>query len=124
MGMMFLEQVDVALFFSLPLGVYVLFALFRNHGWKLSAWAKVVVPMLGLAFFMALHPLFQGYQLFVSDSQPQQEDIDRQAAWEFATQWSWPPQESMSLIAPGHKGWRSGEPEGPYWGVMGRSAGW
>lgn len=47
-----------------------------------------------------------------------------QEKWEFVTQWSWPPEECIDFIAPGYMGWRSGEPEGPYWGRMGRSAGW
>ncbi|MDD5679363.1 MAG: hypothetical protein PHW60_15450 [Kiritimatiellae bacterium] len=44
--------------------------------------------------------------------------------WDYVTQWSWPPEESIDFIAPGYMGWRSGEPAGPYWGRMGRSAGW
>lgn len=47
-----------------------------------------------------------------------------QEKWEYVTQWSWPPDECVDFIAPGYMGWRSGEPEGPYWGRMGRSAGW
>jgi hypothetical protein len=59
----------------------------------------------------------------VSSITVQQEDNPRQK-WEFATQWSWPPEESIDFIAPGYMGWRSYEAEGPYWGRMGRSAGW
>jgi hypothetical protein len=47
-----------------------------------------------------------------------------QELWEYCTQWSEPPDEVIEYIAPGYMGWRSGEPEGPYWGRSGRSAEW
>jgi hypothetical protein len=46
------------------------------------------------------------------------------AKWEYITQWSWPPEDSIDFVAPGYTGWGSGRPDGPYWGRCGRSAGW
>ena len=31
---------------------------------------------------------------------------------------------AVDLVAPGYHGIRTGEPEGPYWGRIGRTAGW
>ncbi|MFO1524325.1 MAG: hypothetical protein U1G05_20350, partial [Kiritimatiellia bacterium] len=44
--------------------------------------------------------------------------------WDWATQWSWPPAETVDFIAPGYHGLRSGDADAEYWGVMGRSPGW
>ena len=123
MGAMFLEQADVALFFAMALGAYILWALYREHGWQPGPWGKTLLPLLAAAGLIAAHPLWEGYRgavqgiASVNQENPQQK-------WEFATQWSWPPEESIDFIAPGFMGWRSGEPSGPYWGRMGRSAEW
>lgn len=44
--------------------------------------------------------------------------------WEFVTQWSLVPSEWPDLIASGWGGWNSNNPDGPYWGKLGRSAEW
>jgi len=124
MGAMYLEQTDLALFFSLILGPYALFLLWQEHKFAPRPAALILVPMLLTALLLALHPLLGGYKLFVKDTETAATEKDPNEAWEFATQWSWPPQESVDFIAPGFMGWRTGEPEGPYYGKMGRSAGW
>lgn len=124
MGAMFLEQTDLALFFSLILGPYALFLLWREHGFAPRPAALILVPLLLTALLLAYHPLLGGYKLFVKDTQTADAKEDPKESWDFATQWSWPPAESIDFIAPGFMGWRSGEPEGPYYGTMGRSAGW
>jgi hypothetical protein len=124
MGAMYLEQTDLALFFSLILGPYALFLLWREHRFAPQPAALILVPMLLTALLLALHPLLGGYKLFVKDAESAETKKDPQEAWDFATQWSWPPKESIDFIAPGFMGWRTGEPKGPYYGTMGRSAGW
>lgn len=49
---------------------------------------------------------------------------DAEEKWIFATNWSFPPSESLELIAPSYKGTWNGDPKLPYWGELGRSAGW
>ncbi len=44
--------------------------------------------------------------------------------WIFATNWSMPPEEILEFVAPGIFGFESGDPEGPYWGRVGRSWQW
>lgn len=123
MGMMFLEQQDVALFFAMFLFPYFLFSMIRTGGWRPAAISRTAIPMLMVALLIALRPLLAGYTANVKNVASMSQEDPRQK-WEFVTQWSWPPEESIDFIAPGFMGWRSGEPSGPYWGRMGRSAEW
>lgn len=123
MGAQFLEQADVALFFALALGPYALFACWREQPRPLPLMLRLIPPLLVTALLLAAHPLLSGYRTAVEDVAAVQAE-DPQAQWEFITQWSWPPEESIDFIAPGFFGWRSGEPAGPYVGRMGRSADW
>jgi hypothetical protein len=124
-GGMFVEQADVALFFSFALGPYALFALAREHGKAWGAWLRVLVPMGAVALLIAGRALWMATAFFSLDaSSPEKPPEDRRQVWEYCTQWSWPPEETLEWIAPGYHGWRSGEPTGPYWGRLGRSADW
>lgn len=124
LGAMFTEQQDSALFMALLLGPYLFFALWRED--KKGFWKsllKLAAPVFVVALLVASHSLLSGYRSAVQGIASQSAE-NPQAKWEFATQWSWPPEESIDFIAPGYTGWRSGESDGPYWGRMGRSAGW
>jgi len=44
--------------------------------------------------------------------------------WEFATNWSMPPEEILELVAPCVYGIETGDVRGPYWGRLGRSMHW
>ncbi len=124
LGAMFTEQQDSALFMALMLGPYLLFALWREDKKAfLKFMLKFAAPAFVVALLVASHSLLSGYRSAVQGIASQSAE-NPQAKWEFATQWSWPPEESIDFIAPGYTGWRSGEPAGPYWGRMGRSAGW
>jgi len=123
-GFMFLEAQDVALFFGLFWGAYTLFRtliLFR-HGSRFKG-LLLLIPMVAMILIMSGATLMASYAQNVSSITAQQEDNPRQK-WEFTTQWSWPPEESIDFVAPGYMGWRSSEADGPYWGRMGRSSGW
>jgi len=122
-GLMFLQQPDVALFFALFSGSYLVFSLWQRQGCKPLHWAKVLIPAAVVAFLFAAGPLLSGYKQHVKGA-AQMQTQNKQAKWDYVTQWSFPPEEMIAFIAPGYTGWRSGEPEGPYWGRMGRSPGW
>jgi hypothetical protein len=125
MGGMFLEQADVGLFFALALGAYALFACWRDYGFQLRPAAIIILPLLVAAGLIAYRPTVEAYNTFGHDARTgATEQQTRQELWEYCTQWSWPPEETIEWLAPGYMGWRSGEPVGPYWGRMGRSAGW
>lgn len=138
-GFMFLEQLDVALFFGIILGAYALFLAIRQwlaNGIQPSQprallrrsrpWAKLAFALIlmgGVGLLLAASTMFSGYASNVKGAVSMQTESP-QEKWEYVTQWSWPPDECIDFIAPGYMGWRSGEPVGPYWGRMGRSAGW
>ena len=122
-GLMFVQQPDVALFFALFAGAHLLFSLWRREGLKPLRWLPVLAPAAIVALLFAAGPLLSGYKLNVKDTAQVQTETP-QEKWEYITQWSFPPDEVISFIAPGYHGWRSGEPEGPYWGRTGKSAEW
>jgi len=122
-GMMFLHQGDVALFFALPLAGWGLFRLLsRPRPEALRLLPRLILAlipflMIGLhtyRFSMAAH--VDGVAVLESD--------DTGPRWDFATQWSWPPEESIDFIVQGFTGWSSANPIVPYHGRMGRSPEW
>lgn len=123
LGMMINEQADVGLFFAMILGPYALFVLWFKCGLRGWRFIRLVGILLVPAFLIALRPALEGYRVSVKDVAAVSDESPA-AQWDFVTQWSWPPEETIDFIAPGYTGWRSGEPAGPYWGRMGRSAGW
>jgi len=122
-GLMFAQQPDVAFLFALFAGTHLVFRLWSRHGLKPLRWLPVLIPAAVVAFLFAAGPLLSGYKFNVKDTVQVQTENPTEK-WDYITQWSWPPEESIAFIAPGYTGWRSGEPEGPYYGRMGRSAEW
>ena len=139
LAFMLMEQLDVALFYGFALGAYALFLAIRQ--WRANGiqpsqprallrrsrpWAKsavAIVLMVGIPLLITSTMMFVSYAANIKGAASIQTESP-QEKWAFVTQWSWPPEECIDFIAPGYMGWRSGEPEGPYWGRMGRSAGW
>ncbi len=123
MGFMFLEQADVALFVGLGMAAYALFHLFRAFPRR---WGRIAVCLSVMLLFWAGtcgYLLVSSYRVFVKDVATVSGD-DPRAKWNYATQWSFPPEDTIDFVGPGFTGWRSGEPDGPYWGRMGQSAEW
>ena len=60
----------------------------------------------------------------VEAAQKDDEATKKQEQWIFATNWSLPPEETIEFIAPGIFGTWTGDRDHPYWGRLGRSAGW
>jgi hypothetical protein len=121
LGLAFMEQQDLALFFGLFLGAHTLMEGW-THKIKPMKFAGLLAAIALVAIMFSLPILMSSYGRNVENVASLQES--KQQQWDFCTQWSWPPEESIDFIAPGFTGWRSGEPGGPYWGRMGRSAGW
>lgn len=125
-GAMFLEQPDLALFFALVFGPWVLWTAMAKRLPEAPSPLRrgLIVAVLGLGLaLLAAHPVLTARALYGGTS-PGEGQGDAAATWDYATQWSWPPDETIEWLAPGYMGWRSGEPDGPYWGRLGRSAGW
>lgn len=118
LGGMFLEQADVALFFAIPLGCYSLYRVAASGPDRVRSAARVFAPAMIVGALIAIHPVWMGKSLFASAVPGAGAGNDR-AQWDYCTQWSWPPEETIEWIAPGYYGWRSNEPDGPYWGRLG-----
>ena len=117
LGFMFPEQPDVALLFAGAIGLYALHAMRREGVRRAREWLRLLAPLIASAaipFGISAHGAYLDYIRGASN-----EEQDPSQKWAFATQWSWPPEETIDFIAPGYMGWRSGEPDGPYWGRMG-----
>lgn len=124
-GCMFLEQLDVALFFGLVLGAYALLLAVRVF-LRDRSWVRPLVGLIlmgAVALLICAPTMLASYAINVKGVAAMESESPQQK-WDYCTQWSWPPEETIDFIAPGYMGWRSGEPAGPYWGRMGRSAGW
>ena len=76
-GLMFVQQPDVALFFALFAGAYFLFRLWQREGFRLLKWLKVLIPAAVVALLFAAGPLLSGYK-----RQRHGTDADRDAAGE------------------------------------------
>jgi len=126
-GFMLLEQQDVGVFFGLLLAAYGGFRLLPCGGEAPRAIPRLLgnyALLAAVTLFMALPHALRVHALSTRSRVEEPAPPDPQAHWAFVTQWSWPPEESLAFIAPGYTGWRTGEPQGPYWGRMGRSPGW
>ena len=126
-GLMMLEQPDVAIFIGIFLAAFALYEFIRLERFNILALFARFAPMLACVLLISGPSLLSAYAINIGalndkTSATNKESPDKK--WDFTTQWSWPPEECIDFIAPGYMGWRSGEPEGPYWGRMGRSAGW
>lgn len=124
LALMLMEQQDVALFCGIFLGAYAMFLLARiSDGLGRIKALFYFAPMVFVALLISGANLIAIYTANVEKTDMKR-DANSSREWDFVTQWSWPPEESIDFIAPGYMGWRSGEPSGPYWGRMGRTAGW
>lgn len=121
LGGMFLQQADIAFLFALFSGAYLLFQLWLRYRHEWKSWIKMLVPGLCVAFLFAAGPLLGGYRNHVKGVSVVQ---NRDTKWDFVTQWSMPPEDCLAIIAPGYKGWRTGEQDSPYWGRLGQSPEW
>lgn len=122
-GIMLLEQQDVAIFAGLFIGPYAVLRLIQTKGRAWKRWVGLLGPIGVVALLLAGASSMEAYRRNIQDAAPVQSQGDS-AKWDFITQWSMVPDEWPDLVAPGWGGWGSHNPEGPYWGRIGRSAEW
>jgi len=121
-GIMMIEQQDVALLAGLFIGSYTLFRLVQAHGRKAVRWLSILVPIGLVALLLAGGMAVKSYKNNIAGAASVQGSD--QEKWNFITQWSMVPEEWIDLVALGWSGWSSNNPEGPYWGRLGQSAEW
>lgn len=121
-GMMMIEQQDVAFLSGLFLAPYALFRLIQVHRCRLLQWVALLAPLAIVALLFSGSTMLKSYKSNIAGAASIQGDS--QQKWNFITQWSLVPGEWPDLIASGWGGWGTGRPDGPYWGTMGQSAEW
>lgn len=136
-GLAVCETADIGAFFSLTIAAWWLFAL-RPLRQTLSAWRPY---LLGLLTLIAISGLTASHTLdkmvatelsatlaqnstTTQQQTAQQQTTQQSAQWDWATQWSLPVQETVSLVLPGFHGTSSRADDAPYWGQVGRTPGW
>lgn len=122
-GLMLLEQQDVGLLFGTALGPYAIFRLCARELKKLSAWLLTLLPIALFGLMISSESLLAIHKTTITQATAVQ-DQGSENKWNFVTQWSLVPSESIELVAPGFMGWKTGDPVAPYWGKCGQSAEW
>jgi len=123
LGWMLMHQADLALFFGCILGPWFLFGLITRGPKNILPKAGLCLPLLIMGGLFGWEAYHFSMRHHVNNVEILQEGT-AEAKWNFATQWSWPPEESLDLIAPGYWGWMSQHEQAPYHGRMGQSAEW
>lgn len=120
----------VSFYFSIVLVGYVLtFSDWRQIKGQWSSWVKwIFIPFaaVAIAYPVLIQQAGVAFDKTKGESIPTlvKEKKSDPNSWDWATQWSFPPEETVDLFAPGIFGTQTGDPEAPYWGRTGRSAEW
>lgn len=118
-GLMMLEQQDVALLAGLFLAPYALLRCVQLRvGWFRGALFFGILSVVGL--LLSGPALLKSYDQNIRQAANVQGDVE--AKWDYITQWSLVPSEWPDLIAPGWSGWSSFDAKEPYWGRVGQTA--
>ncbi|MBN2302258.1 MAG: YfhO family protein [Lentisphaerae bacterium] len=126
-GIGFSEHQDVMMMLGMLIAAYGIFKLFMclpGYG-KMRYLAKNMagVVVAGILFGAIAFPSLMGtFTLTV----PGRATIAQSPAqkWEFATNWSLPPEEMLEFVAPFVYGVETGNTSAPYWGRLGRTKNW
>jgi hypothetical protein len=125
-GLMVLSLPDRGGICSLVVGAFFLMEIFRRRkenpfqALKIAAQLLLVIFVALLIALPGLLTIFQTQVVDVGPSAPQ--DIKEKFNW--ATQWSFAPEDIITYPVPGFLGWYQDDPAGPYWGRIGQSAQW
>lgn len=128
-GMGVMEGADNGVILSLYVAAFVVFRTLVEGGLKpanlLAGFARMTVVVV-CAVVIAMHSMIALFNAAVkpelAETGPKKSEAQK---WEFATDWSLPPNETLRVIVPGLYGYRLDTPEaGHYRGEVGRTAGW
>ncbi len=128
-GMAVVEAADVGALFSLLVAGFIVYqavaaggSRLKNIGCGMGQLILVVV----CAVFLAAQSLVGLVNVSIKGVAGTGQDSQTKAQqWDWATQWSLPKRETLSLLVPGLFGFRMDTPDGGnYWGMIGRDAAW
>jgi len=120
-------QLDVAVIIALFLVAWVVYEVVATRAQ--GQWAKLLVCLLlaaacGMAYSLPTVVSLLGLAGRAGGAGSVAEDQKTpDEKWNWATQWSLPINETLTLVAPGYYGLGL-EPESPYWGRIGQDARW
>jgi hypothetical protein len=138
-GMGVMEGFDVGAIYSLVVAAFAFFYSLSGEGTLPSRIGKgigrvaVIAACAGLLATQAVSGLISTQIKGISGTD--QDSKSKQERWDWATQWSLPKRESLSLLVPGLFGYRMDTPKdmvafqnayegGIYWGAVGRDPAW
>ncbi len=128
-GMGVMEGADVGAILSVLAGIFVIYQAAIAEGSpvkNLVFGAGRLILVVICALFLAAHSISGLVSTSIEGVKGTQQDAETKAnRWDWATQWSMPKREILSLVVPGLFGYRLDTPGGAnYWGMMGRSPAW
>lgn len=129
-GINVIEASDIGALFSLVIAAFVMYqSLVDGAAPFVSRVARGVgrtILVAAFAGFIAANAVLLLIGANITGVAGAKQDEQTKAAhWDFATQWSLPKDETLSLIVPGLFGFRMDTPDGGnYWGAMGRDPAW
>lgn len=131
LGIAFLgTEVQVGVYFAIVLCFYFLYLLYRKKGslsipeYVRTNGSSIVRDVLGFVSLgiVAIAFTLQAVSLFLDASGKSDESATKEnpaEQWDWATMWSFPPEEIIDFAAPGMFGFYTGSQTHPYWGRMG-----
>ena len=133
LGIAFLGgALDVAMYFALFLAVYFLYLLYdKKNELKLFEFLKKEykkIILLCLKFsLVAIFSFLMSIQIIMITKNTQDMGAagvsNKKELWDWATRWSYPPEEILGFFIPGLFGYYSGSETHPYWGRIANVSG-
>ena len=128
------EHYDVMYMFCLLGAAYGMFRLVQDVGRGRSAGGRLLkLAAGGLVALLIAGAMFLPQGVFIARVLvPSREAVVTgdgtvelpEKKWEFATNWSLPPEEILEFVFPALFGGETGSEKNPYWGRIGQTAGW
>lgn len=129
-GMMFLYLPDQAFLANGLIGIYSLYSFYKfKNGSDPFQKLKLKRFFAGIFLWALLTccTALPGIQGVISQNlqiSTPQDLASQNQKYEWATQWSFTPEEIIQYFIPGFLGWHNLSEEGPYWGRIGQSSEW
>lgn len=128
-GMGVADGADVGAIFSLFVAAFVVYEALTTGGTMAARIGQASVRLLLVmvfAAFLAAQPIFALVDTQIKGVAGMEQTVQtREQHWDWATQWSLPKREALSLIVPALFGYRVDSPGGTtYWGNVGRDNAW
>jgi hypothetical protein len=128
-GMGVMDGADVGAIFSLFVAFFVIYQAATAEGSRVknaALGAGRLALVVVCAIFLAAQSVNGLVGTAIEGVKGMEQDTETKASrWDWATQWSLPKRELLTLVVPGLFGYRLDTPHGGnYWGMMGRSPAW